>query len=387
MVRLSTPSLSYVISYVSPREQMSATSLPNLTLQVADRNILRLDEMSDQDFYGLCVGVATVRLAYVAQHDVSFDPVAILGKLSINQLLQSLLSLSVSKDAKALLASAERLKEAPFVKTIQDTNERNLPPIYQAYLVNRLNLRLPAPDTPQWKRRNQESAEIRKKMVAAYLCICNELSLIPRYASEKMLFQMSDKCIRDFLAQMDGLFAERGVSVDEFLNTLIPLEHQDKAFRKVSTAKHEFILSSGVSSPNETLWLVDALGELTARLHTGPTVERALQSTERGIFVLKLPDDASLEHVARVIREAADAGFLKLVDSDGGDLRFRVHCSLAAYFGFSYRGSYYPVSIKGSDLAAIYKEVNLDRRNRLIVRIADSLNGIEETPPLFRERL
>ena len=52
---------------------------------------------------------------------------------------------------------------------------------------------------------------------------------------------------------MDGLFMERGMSVDEFLNTSIPLEYQDKAFRKVSAAKHEFISSSGVSSPNETL--------------------------------------------------------------------------------------------------------------------------------------
>jgi len=58
MIRLSEAPLSYVVSYVRPAEDMTTTCLPNLTPQNADRNILRLDAMSDTDFRELCIGVA-----------------------------------------------------------------------------------------------------------------------------------------------------------------------------------------------------------------------------------------------------------------------------------------------------------------------------------------
>jgi hypothetical protein len=118
-------------------------------------------------------------------------------------------------------------------------------------------------------------------------------------------------------------------------------------------------------------------------MQTGPTVALALQSTERGVFFLKLPLDNSLQSVVRVIQEAGEAGFLKLLEAQEGEMRFRVHRSLAAYFGFSYRGSYYPVQLRGPDLAAIYQEVNLDKRNRLITEMVKSFNPIDSEAPLF----
>ena len=223
-------------------------------------------------------------------------------------------------------------------------------------------------------------------MVAAYLCICNELGFRPRYASEKMLFQLSDNCIRDFLAQMDGLYIRRRTDIDNFVAARIPPDEQDQAFRAVSTSKHDFILSSGVSSPNETRWLVDALGELTARLQSGPTIKAALQSTERGVFVLKLPPDNSLRSVKRVIQEAGEAGFLKLLKAPSGELRFRVHCSLAPFFGFSYRGSYYPVQLQGPILESIYQETSLEKRNELISRLVVTFNEAKDNLTLFGNR-
>jgi hypothetical protein len=57
-----------------------------------------------------------------------------------------------------------------------------------------------------------------------------------------------------------------------------------------------------------------------------------------------------------LITDASDAGFLKVVKQERAEWQFRVHCSLAAAYGFSYRGAYYPVEIRGRDLSALYEE-------------------------------
>jgi hypothetical protein len=389
MVRLGQAPLSYIVSYVRPMEQMSNTLLPNLTLQTADRNMLRLDELGHGEFRELAEGVASVRITHLKKEPVQYKLEASLGALAINRLLELIIKQSESKQAKELLTRAKELHDSPFGKHLKDEPEsepaNDALPIYQAYLVDRLSIELPKPETPRWQRRGQDSAELRKRMVAAYLCICKELGQQVRYAFAEMVLQMSDKCIRDFLAQMHEIFVGKDTSIEGYLGSSVSIEVQNKALRKASKQKREFILASEVSSPRETLWLVDALGQLTARLQGGPESRRALRSSERGIFALKTSGWVANESVTRVIREAAEAGFLKIIKSSEEELQFRVHSSLAAAFDFSYRGSYYPVSIKAADLEAIYMEAEMSKRLEVIERLAAGMSGENLNLSLFED--
>ena len=54
----------------------------------------------------------------------------------------------MSRQAKDLLESAKRLKATPFGGSLHDSDDPEYLPIYQAYLVDRLNLTPPEPDTP-----------------------------------------------------------------------------------------------------------------------------------------------------------------------------------------------------------------------------------------------
>ena len=370
-VRLASASLSYVISYVRPMEEMTATLLPNISLQRADREILELDAMDDPAFLDLVEGVSKVRIGYcLADFKGKFTVTQILGELDINALIYAILQTSEDPGAGRLLESGREL-QALYAKcdAREDLEPETTLPLYQAYLIDRLKLRPPSPETPK-TRRAQDSAELRKRMVAAYLNICAELDQKVRYAFADMLLQMCDKCIRDYLSQMDEVFQASNVQLPAFLDRVVPIEQQDAALRRASDKKREYVPNSGVGSPTEALRLIDALGELTARLQKTKHQQRGLRSSERGIFVvdLSLASEESQKSI-QVIIDAADAGFFKLLKREPHELQFRVHCSLAAAYGFSYRGAYYPVELRTADIVGLCTEADSDRRAELLRRL------------------
>src|SRR5262249_25138741 len=157
-------------------------------------------------------------------------------------------------------------------------------------------------------------------------------------------------CVRDYLAQIDSLFQETGLTIEKFVSSRISIAKQDSALKDASKRKRAFLPNSGISSPTPTLILIEALAELTAHLQSSPTSARTLRSPERGIFVLERDTDSSdTRELFRLIQEAAEAGYLKLVDETASYVRCRVHCSLAAEFEFSYRGAYYDVPLEVKD--------------------------------------
>jgi hypothetical protein len=403
-VRLSRYPVTFVISYVRPMDDMSSTLLPSMSLSHADRETIHLDNFSDAEFSEFSSGVASVRVENRLQKaNLKFNIRSVLGTLDINELLFDILKAAESRKAKDLLRAAEEFAETDFYKDIQaeSTRKSKFPPIYQAYLISRRQVDVPGTSSEKWQRRAQDSAEIRKRMVAAYLCICKEFKHDVRYASADMLEQMSDGCIRDYLLQMNEVFVEARQPLRQFLNRKVPLVEQDSALKRASRKKRDFLPRSGVGSPRETELLIDGLAQLTERIQTsgadrpatGESGIRALASTERGVFVLSASSaraedmQSSIPQHAdafRIITEAADTGFLRIIERSKEKWRFRVHCSLAAAYGFSYRGAYYDTPIRASDVIALFGETEPQKRTRLIQSIGARLAGeVPETASLF----
>ena len=108
-----------------------------------------------------------------------------------------------------------------------------------------------------------------------------------------------------------------------------------------------------------------------------------------GIFRLDLAASGLTRSkgLPRLVEEAAEAGFLRVLDSDPGLLKFRVHTSLAASFGFSYRGAYYECPVSVQDLESLRTAEPGAEPGEAIARLAARISGATEGDlPLFKGR-
>lgn len=383
MFRLSKSPLFYIVSFVRKPSDTTSTLIPNLTLQQADRELKELDGLTPKRFRNLAEGVATVRVQkFLHKNDVRFSTEKSLGKLDINSLLTQILKNSVNTEAKKLLEQAVTMAGNP----VFAESEAVSLPIYQTYIINKLKLTLTSPDSPTWKQRKQSSSEWRKKMVAAYLSICAEVSATVRYASGDMVLQLSDMCVRDYLSQLDEIFKKSELTLDQFIKGKIPDDDQVSALKTASAKKRASIPQAGVNSPGETGSIIHGLASVTALIQRSSSGNEHLNSSERGIFSLSISgaSDSNEESLIRIIKEAAEAGFLKLVEVDEHTCRFRVHTSLAAAYGFSYRGAYYNCKISFADLNSLRFASDKAEVDKISLRIGKTLSG-EHLPntPLF----
>ena len=396
VVRLSRWPLFYVICFVGRPDDISGTYLPNLTLADDDRQLLLLDEMDDVTFRTLGEGVASVRIQEIEKDPtLKFNTRRCFGKLKINELMLSILENSVKVEAKRLLESATAKRREPFfekediaVNDVQDNTEANNqdPPIYQVYLIEKLNLKMTTPHDPHWIRRAQDSANIRKKMVAAYLSLCWDLRTEVRYSSADMILQMSDNCVRDFLRFVNEIFLESGLTLRKFIEERIPNRIQDFGIKRASEQKRNSLKQSGVLAPTEVGRIIDALAEITQILQTQGPNNSQLVATERGLFVVDFPASGSEQSrkVVELLRDAAEAGFLRLLYTGTSSLKFRVHTSLAAVYGFSYRGAYYQTPLSIADIDQIRQCADHVEFKRAVKRIGKQLSGCGvQTDTLF----
>jgi hypothetical protein len=392
LVRLSAAPVFFVISYVSQPKDTTETLVPNLTLQKADVQLIALDEMDDGQFKDLAQGVLNARIRALTEDSTSrLDLDAVFGRLDLNDLLTKQLSTSENARAKHWLQKARELSEKPFLKSPAEESEicEEIPtkglPIYQAYLVERLGLKLPEPGQPRWQRRSQESREIRKKMVAAYLSLCNELKMDVRYTSSDMLLQMSDLCMRDFLAQVNGCFEAQGQTLASFLSSPLSFMTQDKALKLASQRKADSIPHSEIANVYEAGQLIDGLAQITHEIQIVSADGSHLASSERGRFQIRSGKDAQLRNapIFSLIRQIAEAGFLKILKADSETWVFRVHTSLAAAYKFSYRGAYYISSLEISELDQLRKAATPEATSRLVSAIVKRINRLQETTPML----
>ncbi len=376
MVRLSSNPVSFNIAYVYPPEDINSTTLNNLALSNADRDVLELDNASN--FKMFAEGVASVRVWNVL-HDSSKQVVLekMFGSLNINEILVEMFKDVTNKQAQILYEEAKSLKENPFFK--EKEKVETAPPIYQTYLVKKLGIQIPAPDAPRWKRRGQEAREIRKRMVAGYLSMCEEFKWEPRYCSADMIVQMCDNCIRDFLNQMNYLFIQSGGDLEKFLSTKMKDSKQNIALKEASEKKAHSLEVNGVPRPIEAYRLIYGLAKVTGIIQRRSGGVSHLRSSERGIFVIDVKElkiSLALQRTVEFIREAAQAGYFRILSEPTSErLEFRVHTSLAPNYMFSYRGSYYQVPLHLSEIDKLITTINPDDIEAIIEEIAGRIGG------------
>ncbi|MBS0202020.1 MAG: hypothetical protein JSS49_03910 [Planctomycetes bacterium] len=399
LIRMASNPLFPVVSYVSRPTDLSQTLIPRLTLQKADLQQISLDDQTLSGFAELAEGVATVRCQQeLDDESVRFTLNASLGKLNLNRLVGDLLRNSENPAASELQLLAEKFS----VEWGIGDDEEESPPYYEAFIADRLKLSPPNPSEFKSKRR-QESAEFRKKMVVAYLAICKHLlKRNVRFAFAEMVLGVSDGCIRDFLSQLHQIFIEKFPSASrtdlrQFLCTSVSPTDQDKAIRRASEQKRDSIPRSGVLRPVQVGRLIRGLAEVTAMLQNRIPTEHRGGFIEYGIFQLRGGTQNERREATRLVRDAAEAGFLRLTGADdhADPLEgFRVHSSLAPAFGFSYRGAYYstPLDIAtfhqilqsrdDSELAEIAKRLasgrsQQDDPQRLLFPVEEEIEGSE----------
>ena len=382
-----------VVSFVRMPDDPTTTLDPSLRLQRADRDLLRLDAISDTQFQQLVEGIATVRTRTLLKDPtVSFRTAEVLGKLDINALLDAMIRESTNRDAKALLKRAKALQRHPFflqrqeVTATHSTRRGKLsrpPPIYETYLIERLGIDLPSPDVPLWERRAQESAEIRKRMVAAYLSLCREFRFRVRFASAEMLLQMSDRCVRDFLLQMKNVFHRSKRTLGDFLAHQVDMATQQKALRAASEDKRDRLPDEVRKGPTETERIVTGLARITAHIQASSPADQHLRSSERGRFVLRIERAISDDgrRVLDFINEASEAGYLRVVRAEPSEWVFQVHASLAAAFEFSYRGAQYSTFCSLDDISTLASSRDTRSLDAAVKRIAGKLAGREPDQP------
>lgn len=390
MLRISKTPVFLVVSYVSMPSDSSTTLLDNITLQSADRELILLDDITEKEFRELAEGVATIRSqARSDDNAITFSAQTTLGGLDINQLLQSILSNSVSPIAKKLLSSAQALAKEPyFLSKFEKTSNVYLP-IYEAYLSEKLDIQNPSATSQAWEQRKNTSAGYRKKMVAAYLSICADVDTEVRYASADMVLQMSDMCIRDFLHQLDLIYSYSDWDLNKFLTAQVPIDVQNRAIKIASNEKYQSIPKSGVSEPSTVGTMIDGLARLTAVIQRQSFNLTHLRTPEKGIFLISNEKQLSTEYdesIFKIIKDAAEAGFLRIIRQDKSELRFRVHTSLAAKYGFSYRGAYHTVSLEWRNLNDLRRAESDAEIQKAVDYIAGHLDkSIPENLSLFDE--
>jgi hypothetical protein len=393
LIRIVERPVIPVVAYLSPPRPLTDTA-GRITTTNADVDLISMDRMEDSKFANFVEGVASVRIQEAAeQPDAHLDLNALLGSLAVNELLFRLLKSSTDRWGRGLLASAESNATEPFFKERTSA----APPIYQTYLVETLGLELPKENAKNWETRKQKSAEIRKKMAAAYLSICQRIDVQPLYASADMMLQMSDQCVRDFLWQMHEVYVEVGDSPEEFLTrTDISVELQDKAFRRASDNKIRRVADFVLAETSTVTRLVDGLGRLTAALqrpsesHLRRGFTQHLRSNEPGAFRLHANEsfagDEKSKKTLDLIREAVDASYLRQIPEDRETMRFRLHTSLAAHYEFSYRGAYSDSVLSLEELRRICAVTGKKEREELIKAIAARItagDAPQDTLPIF----
>ncbi len=377
IIRLAKSPLSYIFSSIKRFRDVTTTTIPNMSVQRDDCQVVPLENPRSADFRKLAEGVATVRLR--RENLGQFAPVdlyAWFGSSSINSILFEQLDDSLSAAAKSMLASAKQTGRLPYFGLpgqdsdgIDEDDETPGPtagpnqqpawdetcPIYQTHLIKRLGLVVPAADAPYHVRR-QKYAEVRKRMVAAYLDICRVLNISPRYFGGGMILALSDSSVRDFLLQMNELFSESGRSVGSLAAGKLSTRAQDTALRRASDQKIS-TLPQWVRLPHEkVVKYIDTFGHLTHELQVCDDGVSHLLSSERGIFVLPNPQaNDGLEEHRKVIEECIVTGYFSTTESNNDGQAFRVHKVLAPHYGFSYRGAYMQVPIKADHLKLIEK--------------------------------
>ena len=408
VARQVTGGASFAIASLSGSIDINATYIPQHPLIDADRAHYSLEEIYSKEtkFREFVTAVTDLRFKkFTGKNDISVDIKHLLGEWDINALLQPVLKSSENKKVREFIKRAEenigikffdfKRKDLPLEQLEETTPEERvsgeeqldeflpeeqgidpeIPPFYQTYLLKKLKLKLPLEESELYKIRAQKSREIRKKMVAATLCLCKEYDLSVPYAGYYMVWRMSDQCIRDFLRQMHEIYLAENTSAEKFVERQVSPKKQNDAIRKASENKYEGISNETPYHISEVKRLIDSLGKITAEVQSAYKDTSSLKTVEKGRFYVdysRMKSKEDREDLKNIIDIARDSHCVKIsgdLSNDDTRVLFRLHRLFAPKFKFSYRGAYSNVSIKGDDLVKLCKEKDDKKCERIVTKI------------------
>lgn len=378
IARQETGEVSFAIASLDGVD-IESTYIPRHPLTDADREHYSLEKVyedSPKKYRNFVEAVTNLRFQrFTGIEDISIDLKKNLGEWDINALLYPILKKSEKGKMRDFIKESEnnvgiqffdfKRKEMSLdllngISFKDDDTEIIIPPFYQTYLVKKLNLKFPHEESDKHEIRAQKSREIRKKMVAAMLCMCKEFNLHVPYAGYNMVISMSDQCIRDFLRQMHYIYLEQGDKPEKFIKSKMPPNKQDIAIRKASEKKFEGISNELTYNSSEVMRLINALGIITSKIQSAYNDPSALKNTERGRFYIDFTQmkQTNKKELQKILSLARDSLYIKAINDyysykDNKTILFRLHTLFAPKFEFSYRGAYYNVLIKGDDLLKI----------------------------------
>ena len=394
LVKKSTSDLTYVVAFARVPDIAGETADDPIALSEHDVRTLRLDWLDERSseylrcahrFHELAVAVVDQRIAHWSRrHDgLEMDLGSertdsnlrdvVLQAFSVDQRLDFHLASSdlagpAEVYSRALgVGGASAASAGPSSEPDEDAvveyefpslaaGQSRVPPdggsvmSYQHYVESTLTLT--ALD------RKDRSAQIRKRMFAAYLRICRSLDWTPLYGGWNEVLHLSDLCVRDLIWNMHELWeASDPPTAQHFVSRPIPLGVQSLALTKASDKKLTFARKYFSVSPSATLRLVDLLARMSYELQSDPRDPRSLSTPERGSFKIRVPhqSDPSLELMV-LLEDAVRAGYLRLVKRSTEEWELRVHRGRAPKYGFSHRRPQYSVRLDPDALLMAARE-------------------------------
>lgn len=394
-------------AYVSIGSETTDTTLSNINLSLADRDIIDLDDPDEAHFSDLCAKVSSIRLYYRAaeldrlnggkrlispsdQPENYFNLTTRLGTPTLNTLFAHKLKGSFRDEVLSQVYEiATRLAaRGADLPTLSDSGfevKNDELPLLQAYLVV-LGVVKEQEFAIRGKSEQSFNAGLRRKLRGASLVAARKFKWKPMpWAGEKIAIALADGCIRDFLDVMAAIYStyienekqgalqgkvdrkEAGV-IRRFSESPHPIRNdtQMKAFAKVSEGHAKALTSKTDSDGAAVSRIVHFLARLTGELQTNERLG-ALATPERGIFIIDFrSQDITAEYslsdihvMKRIMMKAVEDGHLKLItrrkrmatveveESVAADvLRLRVHRRYAPYFSFSYLGALEEVTLR-----------------------------------------
>lgn len=330
---------SYVVAFVAGVYDARSTSIHQQSLGPDDIQQFRLDDMARADYSEMVDGVIAKRLSFNNLPTGKLGD--LVGKITVNDLLNARLKRSEKAKARRLLENARRHQPPA------DTARGVAPPIYEAWLTLHDEKLADYWELPASEKRGVASQRLRKKHLSAYNAICRELGVNPVYAGFEALLGLSDSCIRDLLrilyhAWDEGVSRELGWEDMERAQLatperrpLMPIALQDKAARRAARSKLSDLADDSLA-PDALTRLVRNLGHLQAALIRRDT-EGLL--ADLGAFSIDRTLLTQMGELQHAIDEGIFCGLLIMeTDPTSTDrIRLRPHNLLAPMNNLPYR--------------------------------------------------
>lgn len=347
--RLLAHPLSLVVAFADRPWDTASTLIPDVMNSDDDVWKWNLDEEYAQPgkFKSFASGVAAVRLGGICDGDPpSFSLDEMFSDYGVNDLLAHLLRSSDRADLRDTYLVPSRRSRTNNDSTDEGGSRTEEFRIYQHYLRDLLHVK--AVSTRD--ARAQDSGLYRKCQVAALISFCYRYGFSVPYAGARVVLDLSDSCIRDFLRQMSSVFDLVGQGLKSFSSVRLSIVQQGQAIRDASRNKFGDI-KKVVSSVTEVESMIRGLGRVLHSIQTNP--ELGVKVPERGIIVASLDSSSISDQLIRILGAAEQGGLIRILSRGDTAVHFVLHRLLSPLFEISHRRPYYVVPVQGADILSL----------------------------------